>query len=137
MFMSLYPKTLYVFGSAGACNLAHQQRRGLSAQLDCLTEHVQRVVPICKSVFLEGEATGLISALARDVDADLIVTASHHPTFLGRLLNLDKAPQICIGVRVRFWFTTRKTRKPFLDKGDESKQIRCEIGEPVAIERES
>jgi nucleotide-binding universal stress UspA family protein len=28
------------------------------------------------------------------VDADLIVTASHHPTFLRRLFNLDKAPRI-------------------------------------------
>ncbi len=88
------PETLYVFGSAGTCNLADQQRRELRAQLGDLTEQVQKIVPICASVLLEGEAAEQISALARDVDADLIVTASHHPKFLGRLLNLDKAPQI-------------------------------------------
>lgn len=88
------PETLYEFGSAGTCNLVDQQRRELRAQLDDLTEQVRKLVPTCESVLLEGEAAELISALARDVDADLIVTASHHPSFLGRLLNLDKAPQI-------------------------------------------
>jgi nucleotide-binding universal stress UspA family protein len=87
-------ETLYVCGSAGTCNLADQRRRELRAQLGDLTEEVQKIVPICASVLLEGEAAEQISALAREVDADLIVTASHHPKFLGRLLNLDKAPQI-------------------------------------------
>jgi nucleotide-binding universal stress UspA family protein len=88
------PETLYEFGSAGTDNLVDQRRRELSAQLDDLTEQVRKLVPTCESVLLEGEAAENISALARDVYADLIVTASHHPTFLGRLLNLDKAPQI-------------------------------------------
>jgi nucleotide-binding universal stress UspA family protein len=87
-------ESFYEFGSEGAYNLLDQRRQDLHAQLDDLTEQVQQVVPVCTSVFLEGEAAEQISALARDVDADLIVTASHHPTFLGRLFNLDKAPQI-------------------------------------------
>jgi len=88
------PETLYEFGSAGSYNLVDQQRRELRAQLGDLTEQVQKIVPECEAVFLEGEAAQQISALARDVDADLIVTASHHPTFLRRLFNLDKAPRI-------------------------------------------
>jgi nucleotide-binding universal stress UspA family protein len=84
----------YEFGSEGSYNLIDQRRRELRAELDDLTEQVRRLVPVCESVFLEGEAAEQISALARDVDADLIVTASHHPTFLGRLFNLDKAPRI-------------------------------------------
>jgi nucleotide-binding universal stress UspA family protein len=48
----------------------------------------------CESAFLEGEPAERITALAREMGADLIVTASHHPTFLARLLNLDKARQI-------------------------------------------
>jgi nucleotide-binding universal stress UspA family protein len=35
-----------------------------------------------------------ISALAREIHADLIVTASHHPRFLVRLFTLDQAPEI-------------------------------------------
>jgi nucleotide-binding universal stress UspA family protein len=88
------PETLYEFGSAGTYNLVDQQRRELRAHLVDLTEQVQKIVPECESVFLEGEAAQQISALACDVDADLIVTASHHPTFLRRLFNLDKAPRI-------------------------------------------
>jgi universal stress protein A len=84
----------YEFGSEGAYNLIEQQRQDLRARLDELTEQVQRLVPVCESVFLVGEPAEQISALASDVDADLIVTASHHPTFLGRLFNLDKAPKI-------------------------------------------
>jgi nucleotide-binding universal stress UspA family protein len=84
----------YELGSEGAYNLIDQRRHELQAQLDDLKEQVQKLVPVCESVFLEGEAAEQITALARDVDADLIVTASHHPTFLGRLFNLDKAPQI-------------------------------------------
>lgn len=84
----------YEFGSEGGYDLIDQQRQELHAQLDDLTEQMQKLVPVCESVFLVGEPAEQISALARDVDADLIVTASHHPTFLGRLFNLDKAPKI-------------------------------------------
>jgi nucleotide-binding universal stress UspA family protein len=87
-------EAFYEFGSDGAYNLIDQRRHELQGQLDDLKEQVQKLVPVCESVFLEGEAAEQITALARDVDADLIVTASHHPTFLGRLFNLDKAPQI-------------------------------------------
>jgi nucleotide-binding universal stress UspA family protein len=62
--------------------------------LDQLTEQVHQLVPVCESVNLEGESAEQISALARDLGADLIITASHHPTFLARLFNLDKAPKI-------------------------------------------
>ena len=84
----------YEFGSEGTYNLVEQRRQELRSELDNLTEQLETLVAVCESVFLEGEAAEQISALARDVDADLIVTASHHPTFLGRLFNLDKAPQI-------------------------------------------
>jgi hypothetical protein len=50
---------------------------------------VHQLVPVCESVYLEGEPAEQISALARDLGADLIVTASHHPTILARLFNLD------------------------------------------------
>jgi nucleotide-binding universal stress UspA family protein len=88
------PEPLYEFGSESAYNLIDQQRQDFRAQLNNLAKRVEKLVPVCESVFLMGEPAEQIAALARDVDADLIVTASHHPTFLGRLFNLDKAPQI-------------------------------------------
>jgi universal stress protein A len=66
----------------------------LQKLLDELTQKVQRSGVVCESAFRVGEAAEEISALARDIGADLIVTASHHPTFLARLFNLDKAPHI-------------------------------------------
>jgi universal stress protein F len=88
------PVSLYELGGEGAYNLIDQERQELRAKLDELVEQAWRDVPVCESVFLEGEPAEQISALARDVDADLIITASHHPSFLGRLFNLDKAPKI-------------------------------------------
>jgi nucleotide-binding universal stress UspA family protein len=82
------------FGSETAYNIADERRLELRAKLDALAEQVQKLVPVCESVFLEGDPVEQIATLAQDIDADLIVTASHHPSFLGRLFNLDKAPQI-------------------------------------------
>jgi len=84
------PTPLSEFGS----NVIDQERREPRARLDQLTEQVHQLVPLCESVYLEGEPAEQISALARDLDADLIIIASHHPTFLARLFNLDKAPKI-------------------------------------------
>jgi len=88
------PVSLYEMGGEGAYTLIDQERQEFRARLDDLVEQARKLVPVCESVFLEGEPAEQISALARDVDADLIITASHHPTFLGRLFNLDKAPKI-------------------------------------------
>src|SRR5260370_27498177 len=75
----------YEFGGESAYNIVDQRRQELRAQLDGLTEQVQELVPVCESVFLEGEAAGQISALARDVDADFLVSSRPHPAFLRRL----------------------------------------------------
>jgi nucleotide-binding universal stress UspA family protein len=50
--------------------------------------------PNCQRMVLTGEPTDQIAQLARDLKADLIITASHHPSYLRRLFNLDHAPQI-------------------------------------------
>jgi nucleotide-binding universal stress UspA family protein len=62
--------------------------------LNQLTRKIQAFGVICTSAFLVGAPAERISTLARDMDADLIVTATHHPTFLGRLFHLDKATLI-------------------------------------------
>ena len=81
-------------GPEGAYNLIDRPRLELRARLDQLSEQAQQIVPECESVCLEGEPAEEISALARDLDADLIIITGHHPSFLARLLNLDKEPKI-------------------------------------------
>jgi nucleotide-binding universal stress UspA family protein len=91
---AFWPPPVYEFESEGACNLIARREKQLRAKLDELAERMQGLVPECDSVFLMGEPAERISALARDVHADLIVTASHHPGFLARLFTLDEAPKI-------------------------------------------
>ncbi len=59
-----------------------------------LTESVHDMKVSCESAFLVGDPAKRVGELARSMGADLIITASHHPKFLSRLFNLDKAPQI-------------------------------------------
>jgi nucleotide-binding universal stress UspA family protein len=66
----------------------------LQKRLDDLKQKVRDTGLPCESVYLVGEPAEQIADLARHTGADLIITASHHPKFLGRLFNLDKAPQI-------------------------------------------
>jgi universal stress protein A len=74
--------------------LLDNQQDCLQELLDGLTQKTQQLGVSSDSFFLIGEPAGKISGLAREIHADLIVTASHHLTFLGRLFNLEKAPQI-------------------------------------------
>jgi nucleotide-binding universal stress UspA family protein len=81
-------------GPEGAYNRIDRPRLELHARLDQLSEEAQQIVPECESVCLEGEPAEQISALARDLAADLIIITGQHPSFLARLLNLDKEPKI-------------------------------------------
>jgi nucleotide-binding universal stress UspA family protein len=93
---------VYVYRTVPFCEYANEttltvledQRRDLQGMLNVLVQKVQKRGVICKSAFLVGEPTEQISILARDIAADLLVTASHQPIFLERIFNLDKTPPI-------------------------------------------
>jgi len=59
-----------------------------------LTAVLQKIYPVCTEKFIVGEPAEEVALAARDLKADLIITASHHPSFLGQLLGLDLAPKI-------------------------------------------
>jgi universal stress protein F len=88
------PYPMYEFPNEYAYDKLENQRRECEMHLVDLTDKVRAEGVACESAFLDGEPAERIAALARQMDADLIVTASHHPTFLARLFNFDKAPQI-------------------------------------------
>ncbi len=88
------PVPLCEYASETSLTVLEEEREDLEGLLTQLTRKVQKTGVICSPVFLMGAPAEQISALARDIDADLIVTGSHHPTFLGRLFNLDKATLI-------------------------------------------
>jgi nucleotide-binding universal stress UspA family protein len=88
------PVPLYDYKSETTYTVIENQCEDLQKLLDELTRKVQKTGVVCDSVFRVGDPAEEIAALARDIGADLIVTASHHPMLLARLFNLDKAPQI-------------------------------------------
>jgi universal stress protein A len=85
------PVSLCEYASETTLTVLEDQRRDLQRMLKILTQKAQKSGVICESVFLVGEPAEQISILAREMGADLLVTASHHPAFLGRIFNLDKA----------------------------------------------
>jgi nucleotide-binding universal stress UspA family protein len=88
------PVPLCEYASETTFTVLEDQRRDLERMLKILTQKAQRSGVICESVFLVGEPADQISILAREMGADLLVTACHHPAFLGRIFNLDKATPV-------------------------------------------
>jgi nucleotide-binding universal stress UspA family protein len=88
------PVPLCEYASETTYTVLEREREDLQELLDRLTEKIRTTGVICESAFLIGAPAEQISTLAHDIDADLIVTASHHSTFLGRVFNLDKATLI-------------------------------------------
>ena len=82
------------YASEATFNVLEEEREDLQKRLGQLTRKIQTRGVICTSAFLVGAPAERISGLARDMDADLIVTASHYSTFVGRLFHLDKATLI-------------------------------------------
>jgi universal stress protein A len=88
------PVPLCEYTSETTYTVLEEEREDLQELLDQLTEKIRRTGVICGSAFLIGAPAEQISQLAHNIEADLIVTASHHSTFLGRIFNLDKATLI-------------------------------------------
>ena len=88
------PTSFYSVSDDRTYTLIDEECAHLREKLDQLTDGVREAVPKSEAILLMGDPVEEIIASARDMDADLIVTASHHPGFLARLFNLDKAPKI-------------------------------------------
>ena len=88
------PVPLSEYTCESTFTLLDNQHDCLQKLLEGITQKIRQLGVLSDSFFLVGEPAERISGLAREIEADLIVTASHHLTFLGRLFNLDKAPQI-------------------------------------------
>ena len=88
------PAPLYEYASETTCTVLDEQREDLQKLLNELTERVRKLGLVCRSVFLDGDPAERISALASEIDADVIVTGSRPVTFFGSLLSQHKASQI-------------------------------------------
>jgi nucleotide-binding universal stress UspA family protein len=71
-----------------------RERDAAKEQLVSFSNKMCRVYPRCETEFRDGDTAEEVRLAAVAWNADLIVTASYDPGFLGRLLGLERAPQI-------------------------------------------
>jgi nucleotide-binding universal stress UspA family protein len=88
------PKSITESTTGGVHKYLEAQRHDLVQELTDLYKRTRRIHPNCGVDFRVGTCADEVSQLARTLDADLIITASHHTSFLGRLFDLDQAPKI-------------------------------------------
>ena len=63
-------------------------------ELENLAKKIRRTYPECSAYVCVGDPADKIVMMADILRADLILTGSRHPTFLGRLLGLDQPSRI-------------------------------------------
>jgi nucleotide-binding universal stress UspA family protein len=88
------PESLTESATQGVHEHLEEKHRDPEQELRDLHKRTRKIYPNCGAEFRVGNPADEVSQLARIFDADLIITASHHPSFLARLLNLDQAPKI-------------------------------------------
>jgi nucleotide-binding universal stress UspA family protein len=71
-----------------------RERRDRERELAELCEATRRTYPSCGAEFRVGNPADEVLQVARTLDVDLIVTASHHSSFLSRLFDLGQAAKI-------------------------------------------
>jgi nucleotide-binding universal stress UspA family protein len=71
-----------------------EEQRETEKKLENLVEKIRETYPACEMELRLGDPAEQVTLVAVDTKADLIITASHHPGFLGRLFGLDQAPRI-------------------------------------------
>jgi nucleotide-binding universal stress UspA family protein len=69
-------------------------RQVMQQALTDMTKTLRETYPACTERFIVGEPAEEVALAACELEADLIITASHHSSFLGRLFGLDQAPKI-------------------------------------------
>ncbi len=88
------PASITEYTTQGLHEYIEEERCGLEQELKDLCERTRETYPNCGAEFRVGNPADEVLQLARTLDADLIITASHHTSFLGSLFNFDQAPKI-------------------------------------------
>jgi nucleotide-binding universal stress UspA family protein len=71
-----------------------RERDGAKEKLVSFGNKMGRVYPRCDTQFRIGDLAEEVRRAVLEWNADLVVTASYNPGFLGHLLGLERAPQI-------------------------------------------
>src|ERR1700758_2590219 len=95
VFVYVHPtETMFNFVTGGGYDLIDSEQQNQRHSLMNLTDTASKEYPFCTQTFLVGEPAETIADFAREIEADLIIAGSHHPSFLTTLLRLDQAPKM-------------------------------------------
>jgi nucleotide-binding universal stress UspA family protein len=95
VFVYVHPtESMLNFITNGGYDLIDSEQRNQRHSLISLTDTVSKDYPFCSQTFLVGDAAETVAGYAREIEADLVIVASHHPSFLTSTLHLDQAPKI-------------------------------------------
>lgn len=87
-------ETMLNFVTDGGYDLIDSEQRDRRHALMSLTDTVSKEYPFCTQTFLVGEPAETVANFAREIEADLVIAGSHHPSFTTKLLQLDQAPKL-------------------------------------------
>jgi nucleotide-binding universal stress UspA family protein len=94
-FVHVFPReTITDFTTEDVHTFYEQESDIAKARLTSFVEKIGKAYPDCGKEFRVGDTAEQVKLAAKELDADLIITASYHPGFLGRLFGLEQAPRI-------------------------------------------
>jgi nucleotide-binding universal stress UspA family protein len=88
------PERITEFTTEEVHELYEEELQATERDLAKLADAVRETYPDCDFEFRVGDPAEQVALIAKDLDVDLIITASHHPDFLSRLFGIDQAPRI-------------------------------------------
>ena len=88
------PEPSVEFASEQLYESYEQGRRLVAWKLIELVEQVRQTGVKCDHDFRVGDPAEQVTLAAKALPADLIITGTHYPGFLGRLFGMDQAPRI-------------------------------------------
>jgi nucleotide-binding universal stress UspA family protein len=95
VFVYVHPtEALFNFVTGGGYDLIDSEQRDRRHSLISLVDTVSKEYPFCTQTFLVGEPAQTVADFAREIEADLVIAGSHHPSFTTKLLQLDQAPKM-------------------------------------------
>jgi universal stress protein F len=95
VFVYVHPtETMFNFITNGGYDLIDTEQHNQRHALISLTDTVSKRYPFCSQTFLVGDPAAGVMTYAQEIEADLVITASHHPSLLTSLLHLDQAPKM-------------------------------------------
>ena len=94
-FVHVFPPEAITEFATESVHASYEQQRDIAnKRLASFGEKIGRVYPDCETQFRIGDTAEQVKLAAMELEADLIITASYHPGFLGRLFALEQAPRI-------------------------------------------